>query len=42
MGISNILVKWDICVPDSPVVGWPTAVLRVSGAQGIAVRQSAS
>lgn len=23
-GISNVRVKWDICVPDGPVVGWPT------------------
>lgn len=23
-GVSNVWVKWDICVPDGPVVGWPT------------------
>lgn len=23
-GISNVRVKWDIFVPDGPVVGWPT------------------
>lgn len=34
MGIWNVLVKWDICVPDGPVVSWPMALLTVSGAEG--------